>query len=95
MAERMLKFVGTPQALPAKRPAAERRTAMHAANPVYIPRNHRVEAMIQAAVENQDYAPFEEMLRVLMTPYEEQPGAEAYAEGPGESERVYRTFCGT
>jgi uncharacterized protein YdiU (UPF0061 family) len=68
---------------------------MRAVNPVYIPRNHRVEAMIQAAVENQDYGPFEEMLRVLMTPYEEQAGAEKYAEAPGETEKVYRTFCGT
>ena len=68
---------------------------MRAVNPVYIPRNHRVEAMIQAAVENQDYGPFEEMLRVLMMPYEEQAGAEKYAEAPGETEKVYRTFCGT
>ncbi len=30
-----------------------------------------------------------------MNPYEEQHGAERYAEPPGESERVYRTFCGT
>jgi hypothetical protein len=30
-----------------------------------------------------------------MNPYEEQPGAELYAEPPGETEMVYRTFCGT
>jgi uncharacterized protein YdiU (UPF0061 family) len=75
--------------------AEERQALMRAVNPAYIPRNHRVEAMIQAAVERQDYGPFEEMLGVLMRPYEEQPGAEIYAEGPGESEAVYRTFCGT
>ena len=74
---------------------AERMSLMRAVNPAYIPRNHRVEAMIQAAVEGGDYAPFEEMLRVLMRPYEEQAGAEAYAEPPGETETVYRTFCGT
>lgn len=72
-----------------------RRVLMRSVNPAYIPRNHRVEAMIRAAVEEQDFAPFEQMLRVLMNPYEEQPGAEIYAEGPGEDERVYRTFCGT
>jgi len=75
--------------------AEARKAMMEAVNPAYIPRNHRVEAMIEAAVERQDYQPFEEMLRVLMSPYEEQPGAEIYAEPPGESERVYRTFCGT
>ncbi|MFN4140772.1 protein adenylyltransferase SelO [Aestuariivirga sp.] len=74
---------------------AERRSLMGSVNPAYIPRNHRVEAMIRAAVDRQDYAPFEEMLRVLSSPYEEQAGAEAYAEPPGETEKVYRTFCGT
>ena len=73
----------------------ERQALMRSVNPAYIPRNHRVEAMIQAAVECGDYAPFEEMLRVLMKPFEEQPGAEIYAEPPGETEKVYRTFCGT
>jgi len=72
-----------------------RRALMRAVNPAYIPRNHRAEAMIQAAVERDDYAPFEAMLRVLMAPYEEQAGAEIYAEAPGETEKVYRTFCGT
>jgi hypothetical protein len=32
---------------------------------------------------------------VLMAPYEEQTGAELYAEAPGEAEAVYRTYCGT
>ena len=68
---------------------------MRRANPLFIPRNHRVEAMISAAVEQQDFAPFEEMLRVLMTPYEEQAGAETYAEAALEGQQVYRTFCGT
>ena len=73
----------------------QRHTLMRSVNPAYIPRNHRVEEMIQAAVEREDYAPFEAMLRVLMNPYEEQAGAERYAEAPGETEKVYRTFCGT
>jgi len=75
--------------------AEERHKLMRAVNPAYIPRNHRVEAVISAAVEQQDFAPFEEMLRVLMTPYEEQAGAETYAEAAPEGEQVYRTFCGT
>src|ERR687890_289051 len=52
---------------------AEPRTAMRAVNPAFIPRNHRVEAMIQAAVERNDFAPFEELLRVLSRPFEDQP----------------------
>jgi uncharacterized protein YdiU (UPF0061 family) len=73
----------------------QRQALMRGANPAYIPRNHLVEEMIQAAVERDDYAPFESMLRILMTPYEEQPGAGRYAEAPADTEKVYRTFCGT
>ncbi len=56
------------------RDGAERRAAMHAANPLYIPRNHRVEQALSAAAEHEDYAPFEELLAVLAKPYEERPG---------------------
>ncbi|MCA3561201.1 MAG: YdiU family protein [Aestuariivirga sp.] len=75
--------------------AEERRALMQAANPVYIPRNHLVEETIGAAVERQDYRPFEVMLCVLMTPYVEQAGAERYAAPPAEVDGAYRTFCGT
>lgn len=74
---------------------ADRRAAMHAANPVYIPRNHRVELALTAAAEREDYAPFEELLAVLAKPFEERPEFSAYAEPPPPDERVYRTFCGT
>ena len=73
----------------------ERRDAMHRVNPAFIPRNHRVEAVIQAAVNNDDYAPFEELLTVLSKPFEDQPAFAAYAEPPEPSQRVTQTFCGT
>ena len=60
-----------------------RQTLMRSVNPAYIPRNHLVEEMIKAAVEREDYGPFEKMLRVLMMPYEEQAGAEALCPGTG------------
>ncbi len=68
---------------------------MRAVNPAYISRNHRVEAVIQAAVERDDFAPFEELLMVLSNPYEDQPSFVHYADPPEPSERVNRTFCGT
>jgi uncharacterized protein YdiU (UPF0061 family) len=74
---------------------ASRQAAMRAVNPAFIPRNHRVEAVIQAAVERDDFAPLEELLMVLSKPYEDQPSSAHYAEPPEPSERVYRTFCGT
>lgn len=69
--------------------------AMRAANPAFIPRNHRVEAMIVAAVERGDFAPFEALLAVLAHPYTDQPDRAGYAEAPDGGGAGYRTFCGT
>jgi serine/tyrosine/threonine adenylyltransferase len=76
-------------------PPTARVEAMRLVNPAYIPRNHRVEQMIVAAVERGDFAPFEELLAVLSQPYQEQPVFAAYADPPLPNERVLQTFCGT
>ena len=75
--------------------ATERRAAMRAVNPAFIPRNHRVEAVIQAAMNNDDYAPFEELIAVLAKPFEDQPEFAGYADPPQPEQRVTQTFCGT
>ena len=72
-----------------------RREAMQSANPAFIPRNHRVEAVIRAAVEEDDFGPLEELLAVLSQPYEDQLAHVHYAEPPRDDERVQQTFCGT
>jgi uncharacterized protein YdiU (UPF0061 family) len=74
---------------------AERRAAMDAVNPAFIPRNHRIEAVIKAAVDQADFAPFEELVAVLARPFEDQPEFAEYAAPPAEFERVRATFCGT
>jgi uncharacterized protein YdiU (UPF0061 family) len=51
--------------------------------------------VIQAAMNNDDYAPFEELLRVLAKPFEDQPEYAAYADPPQPEQRVLQTFCGT
>jgi serine/tyrosine/threonine adenylyltransferase len=68
--------------------------AMRKVNPAFIPRNHRIEAAIQAA-QRDDFAPFEELVTVLSKPYDDQPQFAAYAEPPKDDERVTQTFCGT
>jgi len=68
---------------------------MRAVNPAFIPRNHRVEALIQAAVEDGNFAPFEELLSVLAKPTEDQPRFAHYMQPPQPHERVRQTFCGT
>jgi len=67
---------------------------MRNANPAYIPRNHRIEEMIQAAYL-QDYEPLNKLMSVLSQPYSEQAGFEHYAQAPTEEQRVKATFCGT
>jgi uncharacterized protein YdiU (UPF0061 family) len=68
---------------------------MRRVNPAFIPRNHRVEAALDAAIQSQAYAPFEELLDVLARPFDDQPAREAYADVPPRDAGVYRTFCGT
>ena len=67
---------------------------MRAANPVYIPRNHRVEQMIAAAVAG-DMAPFHRLCEVLAEPYRSRSNAADLAHPPEPSEAVQQTFCGT
>ena len=68
---------------------------MLAVNPLYIPRNHLVEAALNAATANADYAPFEDLLAVINRPYNERHGWERYTLPPKPEERVLQTFCGT
>jgi len=76
-------------------PGSERAAAMRAVNPKYIPRNHRIEELIQAAVEREDFSLFDNLLSVLAKPFDEQPEADAYAVPPRPEQRVAQTFCGT
>jgi uncharacterized protein YdiU (UPF0061 family) len=77
------------------RTAAERAASLRRANPAFIPRNHRVEAALEAASTHGDFAPFRELLNILERPYDDQPGREEFEQPPGPGERVFRTYCGT
>ena len=69
--------------------------AMRTVNPIFIPRNHLVEAALAAAVERGDFQPFEALLAVLARPFDDDPALALYATPPREAERVLQTFCGT
>jgi serine/tyrosine/threonine adenylyltransferase len=64
-------------------------------NPALIPRNHRVEAALEAAVKQGDYSVMEQLLHVLSRPYAHSPEQADYCTLPAQSNRPYRTFCGT
>ncbi|PLR85586.1 YdiU family protein [Bacillus canaveralius] len=68
---------------------------MRNSNPAVIPRNHRVEAALEAAVKQGDYSVMERLLDVLSTPYGHSPEQAEYATLPAPSTRPYRTYCGT
>ncbi|MEL6481567.1 MAG: YdiU family protein, partial [Pseudomonadota bacterium] len=72
----------------------ERRDAMRAANPLFIPRNHRVEEALEAA-EGDDLGPLERLRKVLERPFDDQPENADLALPPRAEEAVSRTFCGT
>jgi uncharacterized protein YdiU (UPF0061 family) len=68
--------------------------AMDRVNPVYIPRNHLVEAALTAATGG-DLGPLERLMEAVGAPYDARPGLEEYAAPAPESFGDYRTFCGT
>ena len=81
----------------AREPAmtVSRAAALRAANPAYVPRNHRIEEVIAAATEHGDFRPFHALHAVLSKPYDEQADRLDYRAPPLPHERVQNTFCGT
>ncbi len=73
----------------------ERASAMRRTNPVYIPRNHLVQEIIDGALSRQDFEPFEELLAVLANPFDERSGLERFAAPALPHQAVTQTFCGT
>lgn len=68
---------------------------MRNSNPAVIPRNHRVEAALKAAVKHADYSVMERLLDALMCPFAYSPNQLEYVSPPDPSAPPYRTFCGT
>jgi len=73
----------------------ERIASMNGVNPIYIPRNHKVEEAIQAAEAESNFAPFEKLVEVLANPFEEREGLDEFEEPAPDSFPPYKTFCGT
>lgn len=75
--------------------SAERVDLMNQVNPIYIPRNHKVEEAIEAAMSGEDYSKFETLVEVLSDPYQEHPDKGEYAIPAPKEFGEYKTFCGT
>lgn len=72
----------------------EQRQVMGQHNPLYIPRNHQIENVIQAALSG-DFTLFQQMLSVVTQPFVPHAGLNAFAAAPSNEEIVMHTFCGT
>lgn len=68
---------------------------MKNSNPSVIPRNHRVEEALNAAVNNGDYSVMERLINVLSKPYAYTDDQLEYTELPKEKNKCYKTYCGT
>lgn len=75
--------------------SSKRQRAMYAVNPVYIPRNHLVEAAISAAENHQDFEPFNQLVDILANPFEFSRDKGRFASAPRPEQIVRQTFCGT
>ncbi|MER2077133.1 protein adenylyltransferase SelO [Psychrobacillus psychrotolerans] len=68
---------------------------MQKSNPVVIPRNHRVEEALDAAVNNEDYSVLNNLLSVISHPYDYKADYMDYTTLPPDTSGPYKTFCGT
>jgi len=62
-------------------------------NPLVIPRNHKVEEVLEAA-EKGDLKPINKILEILDQPYSDNKDLSEY-QNPSLSSKKYETFCGT
>jgi uncharacterized protein YdiU (UPF0061 family) len=75
-------------------PDVRRVEAMDHVNPIYIPRNHLVDAALKAAAAG-DMGPFDHLSDVLSRPFTQQKDAEAFAAPAPANFGRFVTFCGT
>lgn len=72
-----------------------RAASMRSVNPAFIPRNHLVQAALEAAISQGNLQPFEQLLQVLAKPYDDREDAELYSTPATPAQYVHATFCGT
>lgn len=74
--------------------APSRASAMDRVNPLYIPRNHKVQEALDAATDS-NLEPFRQLLSVLEHPFDRRKGLREYEGRAPDDFGPYRTFCGT
>ena len=67
---------------------------MKSVNPLVIPRNHKVEEVLESA-NGDDLSPLKKLIKVLEKPYEISNQNIDYQSPAPDSDKKYKTFCGT
>ena len=75
--------------------STERQALMYRNNPVFIPRNHLVEAAIVSATDRGDLSTFDQLVDTLEKPYQYRKALALFATPPKPDQVVRQTFCGT
>tara|TARA_B100000686_G_scaffold165301_1_gene172981 strand:- start:369 stop:1904 length:1536 start_codon:yes stop_codon:yes gene_type:complete len=68
---------------------------MNKINPLFIPRNHQIQRVIDFAIEAEDYEPLEQIFSAVTNPFGENPQLKHLSEPPKPEEEIKQTFCGT
>jgi uncharacterized protein YdiU (UPF0061 family) len=72
---------------------------MSKSNPLVIPRNHHVEAVLASSQasyqEERDLSALDDFLGVLKQPYTQLANTVNYQDAPSDGDENYHTFCGT
>lgn len=64
-------------------------------NPLYIPRNHIVEQVLNAAAIDGDFTQWHTFMEILETPYTLKADTSSYLTVPSGVDEEYQTYCGT
>ena len=68
---------------------------MNKVNPIFIPRNHIIEEIIEQAYQTQSFEKMFEFIEVLKKPFQTQQNRQYYQQPATSEKRVKNTFCGT
>jgi len=67
---------------------------MRSVNPIFIPRNHKVEEALKDASENK-LETLNQLLEVVISPYKDNGMLKDYQQPMSNENGKYQTFCGT
>jgi uncharacterized protein YdiU (UPF0061 family) len=72
------------------------RALMQANNPVYIPRNHQVEAVLMQVCNSGELSKLKEFVDIITQPYSQAPFNQNFMQAPpATDDQCYKTYCGT